>query len=125
MILCVALTLMMLLRPIAQTVAQDAPPSVPAAQLDPTVDVKWMQLLYDRVEAEKISAPAASRLYAYAGITTYQAVLPGIPEGISMSGQVGQLPDMPQIDQTAIYDWPSSANGALSTVISGLFPKDA
>src|SRR5215217_6035318 len=72
---------------------------VPASELEPTILVKWMQLLYDRVEAEKISAPAASRLYTYAGITSYQSILPGIPNGISLSGQLSDMPDMPQIDQ--------------------------
>src|SRR5262249_40308121 len=62
-----------------------------AANLDASVLIKWMQLLYDRVEAESISAPAASRLYAYAGITAFQSVLPGIPAGISMSGQLTNL----------------------------------
>ncbi len=99
--------------------------SVPAGDLEPTILVKWMQLLYDRVEAERISAPAASRLYAYAGITSYQSILPGMPDGISMSGQVTSLPDMPQPDEGQVYDWIMVANGSLSTVISGLFPKTA
>jgi hypothetical protein len=124
LILCAALTLMMLFHPVVHTLAQDEPLSVLAAELDATGTVKWMQLLYDRVEAEKISAPGGSRLYAYAGITAYQSVLPGIPEGISMSGQITELPDMPQIDPDAVYDWASTANGALSTVIAGLFPED-
>lgn len=106
-----------------RALAQDA--SVPASELEPTILVKWMQLLYDRVEAEKVSAPAASRLYAYAGITSYQAVLPGMPDGISMSGQVTSLPDMPQVEDGQIYDWITVANGALSSVISGFFSKDA
>jgi hypothetical protein len=98
---------------------------VPAGELESTILVKWMQLLYDRVEAEKVSAPAASRLYAYAGITGYQSILPGMPDGISMSGQLTSLPDMPQPDEGQTYDWVSVANGSLSTVISGLFPKTA
>ncbi|MBA3872277.1 MAG: hypothetical protein H0X30_24300 [Anaerolineae bacterium] len=107
-----------------RTLAQDAT-SVPAGDLEPTILMKWMQLLYDRVEAEKISAPEASRLYAYAGISGYQSILPGMPDGISMSGQLTSLPDMPQPDEGKIYDWVTVANGSLSTVIGGLFPKSA
>ncbi len=99
--------------------------SIPASELEPTILIKWMQLLYDRVEAEKVSAPAASRLYAYAGITAYQSVLPGMADGISMSGQLTSLPDMPQIEDGKVYDWVTVANGALSSIISGLFPKTA
>ncbi|MCA0458897.1 MAG: vanadium-dependent haloperoxidase [Chloroflexi bacterium] len=105
------------------TTAQDSLPL--AADLEPTILVKWMQLLYDRIEAEKISAPAASRLYAYAGVTAYQSILPGMPDGISMSGQVTALPDMPWIDEEKSYDWISVENGALSTVFAGLFPETA
>lgn len=108
-----------------RTLAQDSSASIPASDLEPTILVKWMQLLYDRVEAEKISAPAASRLYAYAGITGYQSILPGMPDAISMSGQLTSLPDMPIADENKVYDWVTVANGSLSTVISGLFPKTA
>jgi hypothetical protein len=97
----------------------------PAAQLDASVLVKWMQLLYDRVEAESVSAPGASRLYGYAGVTAYQSVLPGIPEGISLNGQLTGLSDLPYPEESGDYDWPSSANAALSTVIAGLFPDTA
>ncbi len=97
--------------------------SVPAAEHNAEVLVKWMQLLYDRVEAEKVSAPGASRLYAYAGVAAYQSVVPGIPGGYSMAGQLTDLPESPRIDADLEYDWPSSANGALSTVIAGLFPQ--
>ena len=120
----VALTLGLLVLPQSnRVVAQET--SVPANDLEPTILVKWMQLLYDRVEADKISAPAGSRLYAYAGITGYQSILPGMPDGISMSGQLTSLPDMPQPDEGQVYDWVSVANGSLSTVIGGLFPKAA
>lgn len=109
--------------PVRQTFAQED--SVPATEHEATVLVKWMQLLYDRIEAEKISAPAASRLYAYAGVTAYQSVLPGIPEGISMSGQLNALDTIDYPEEEGVYDWPSSANAALATVIAGLFPEEA
>ncbi len=105
------------------TFAQDSLPL--PSELEPTILVKWMQLLYDRVEVEKVSAPGASRLYAYAGITAYQSILPGMSDGISMSGQVTGLPDMPYVEDNKVYDWISVTNGALSTTIAGLFPKDA
>lgn len=107
----------------SRVAAQDT--SVSAAELDAGILVKWIQLLYDRAEAEKISAPAASRLYAYAGITAYQSVLPGVEDGISMSGQLTNMPDMPYAEEGKVYDWITSANAAMSTVIDGLFPKEA
>ncbi len=105
--------------------AQDQAEALPvAADLEADVLVQWMDLLYQRVEANTVDAPAASRLYAYAGITAYQSVLGGIPEGFSLSGQLTSMPDMPYPEEGVAIDWISSANGALSTVISSFFPSD-
>lgn len=103
--------------------AQDNP-SVSAGDLDPTFVQQWMQLLYDRVQAKAVSAPAASRLYAYAGITAYQAALPGMSDATSLAGQLQQMPDTPYIEDNAQYDWVTSETGALSTLIQGLFAAD-
>lgn len=99
--------------------------SQPATEQEPTLAVQWMQLLYDRVQAEGWSPPAASRLYAYAGITLYEAVHPGIPDSFTMSRQLTAMPDMPAINPTAVYDWPTAANGALSTVLTGLLKPES
>src|SRR5256885_4757403 len=66
--------------------------SVPASQLSGLPAADWMQLVYKRVFAEKVSAPGGGRLYAYAGITLHEAVVPGIEGGKSLSGQVTDLP---------------------------------
>lgn len=94
--------------------------SVSATDLDAKPAVEWMQALYQRIWIEKISAPTASRLYAYAGITLYQAVQQGIPGDNTLSGQLNRLPDMPQLDNAGVYDWGVVADGALDTVLDGL-----
>lgn len=99
--------------------------SVPASQLSGTPAADWMQLVYKRVFAEKVSAPAGGRLYAYAGIALHEAVVPGIEGGKSLSGQVTDLPPMPAIDDTVAYDWIASMAGAMSIVVPGIFPGSA
>ncbi len=99
--------------------------SQPATEQDPTLAVQWMELLYDRVEAEGWTPPAASRLYAYAGITLYEAVHPGIPDSFTMGRQLNGMPVMPRIDPNAVYDWPTSANGALSTLLTALLKPES
>src|SRR3954447_9040912 len=60
--------------------AQGAKPASPlAADLDATFAVDWMRLFYDRVKADTVNAPGAGRVYAYAGVTLYESVAPGIP----------------------------------------------
>ncbi len=89
--------------------------------LDPTPAVEWMELFYRLVEAERINAPAAARLYAYAGITTYESMLGGMPINNTLAGQIWHMPDMPLPEEDVIYDWLSANNGAMSTVTTGLF----
>jgi hypothetical protein len=107
--------------------AQDAEPiSVPAAKLDATFVADWMQLLYNQVMAEGLSAPEASRVYAYTSIALWEAILPGMPGKNSMAGQLNAMPDMPLLpDEKAIYDWPTSAESALEVVSSGLLTSPA
>lgn len=120
--LLLCLTLTTLLSLVAPTLAGSPyGTSLPAAEHDASTAIKWMELLYDRVEAEAISAPAASRLYAYAGITVYQAVLPGIPADFTLSGQLTDMPEIPYPDE-GVYDWPASANSALYSVLKGILP---
>ena len=88
---------------------------------DAKIAQDWMTLLYDRIEFERISAPAASRLYGYAGVTLYEAVLNGMPGNNSFAGQIDHMPDMPLPLFDAPYDWPAVANAALAGVYHSLF----
>jgi len=90
---------------------------------EPQVAVEWMNLLYDRIEAERVSAPAASRLYAYAGITLYEAVLHGIPGNNSLSWQVNGMEDMPFPDPEKPYNWSVVATVAMDEVLTTFFPE--
>lgn len=97
--------------------------SVPAVELSPQVAVDWIDLWYNRVMAERINPPAGARLYGYAGLTLYQAVLPGMPTNFSYANQLNGLTDFPFIDPSSVYDWITTANAASKVVMIGLFPK--
>jgi len=109
-------------KPIQAATLRQSPKSPPATEISGSYAVEWMRLLYDRVEAETVSAPGAARVYGYAGIALYEAVWPGIPGNNSMAGNLNGLGDLPYIDENAVYDWPSVAAGSMSTVINGMFP---
>lgn len=95
-----------------------------AANLDASFAVDWMQLVYDHVKVETVDAPAASRVYAYAGVTLYEAVVPGIPGDVSLSTQIKGMPAIPAPDPNAVYDWPTVASAALQTVVDSLLLTD-
>jgi membrane-associated phospholipid phosphatase len=92
-----------------------------AADHDGTYALEWMDLLYRRVQSQGVNAPAASRIYAYAGVALYEAVVNGMPANYSLSGQLVDMPDMPLPQASDVYDWPAVANGALAKVIAGSF----
>jgi hypothetical protein len=94
-----------------------------AAELDASVATRWMELLYNCVRDESFSPPVAARIYGYSGVALYQAVLPGMPGNKPLIGQLRDMPDMPAPDSSAVYDWSSSANGALYAVIDGMMPN--
>jgi membrane-associated phospholipid phosphatase len=95
-----------------------------AADLDATFATNWIQLYYDHVKADTVDAPGASRVYAYAGVTLYEAVVPGIPGDVSLSTQIKGMPAQPALEPDAVYDWPTVANAAMKALASGLLPSD-
>ncbi len=105
--------------------AQEPLVSTPATEQEPTSAIQWMELLYRRIEAEGLSAPAASRVYGYAGVTLYEAVRPGIPDSFSTARQLNELQAVPQPDLTQEYDWPTAANGAMRRLLLGLLSPDS
>src|SRR5687767_8969270 len=121
-----SLILVILLTSFSLTSAQEESSEVQqvnVVELDPQPVVNWMELFYRVVEAERVNAPAASRLDAYIGITGYVALLAGIPGNNSLAGQMWHMPDMPLPEAGEVYDWLSVAKSALSTVTLGLLPN--
>lgn len=93
--------------------------SVPTAQLDPAFAVEWMDLLYQRIMLEGYNPPSAARLYAYAGITLYEALVWGMPNNRTLEGQINGLSGLP-FPEEAEHDWSVVAMGALETVLNAL-----
>ena len=82
------------------------------------VAVEWMSLLQERVRLERLSPPVASRVYAYAGVALYEAVVGGMPAYTSLAGRLNGMPGMPKTAGT-LYDWEASASAALAAVAPG------
>jgi len=120
------LTLMILLSITVRGFAQLSA-SVLASDQNADVALAWMDLTYRLVQSEAPDAPEASRIYAYAGMTLYEAAVNGMPGNSSLASSINSMPDMPLPQDDQVYDWPSVANSALAKVIPRLFlhPSDA
>jgi hypothetical protein len=103
-------------------------PSAPASDMDARYATQWLDIEYRIIsDQHNDSPPPPSRLYAYSCVTIYECVAPGIQFSRSLSGQLNDMPQMPQIDKSLQYDWPTVIAGAMPMIISGtydtLFPN--
>ncbi len=110
----------------AETVTPCADKSHPASSYSSEVLEKWME-----IQIRLMSTTVATfngpfvRVYAYSGIAAYLSVHPGISEGSSnyfSSGQLNNIPALPEIEKGKKYHWPSSANAALADMNRLMFP---
>ncbi|MBK8025038.1 MAG: vanadium-dependent haloperoxidase [Chloroflexi bacterium] len=92
-----------------------------ASDFDAVPAMEWMNLAYDRIQADEVNAPAVSRLYAYAAITLYESVVDGIPDNLSLGGQLNELPALPLPSASEVYDWHAVSDAALLTVLREIF----
>ena len=87
----------------------------------PDVAKEWMDLCYRAVKGSSISPPVASRIYGFVGVTMYEALVPGMPEYVSLVGQLDALNSLPQPTRNTLYDWPTVANNAVATLMTTFF----
>ena len=98
--------------------------SPPASAFNHTVAKAWMDLAYTLVKTQPgNSPPVASRIYAYTGVTLYEAIVHGSATHRSLAGQlnglaVGALPE----PVNAVHHWPAVANNAAAIVLASFFP---
>ncbi|MEW6746336.1 MAG: vanadium-dependent haloperoxidase [Planctomycetota bacterium] len=104
----------------------------PVSESSPTADSfdsaianDWFDLLRDLVRENSLSPPVASRLYGFAGITLYEAVVPGMKGFRSLAGTLIELDALPKPAANQRYDWRAVANAALARVAKGLLEGDA
>lgn len=104
------------------------PASPPVVGNSPsTAATSWFDLAYNVVKVASLPPPQASRIYGYAGVTLYEAMVPGMPGYKSLVGQVNGLTALSRT--TAAYasaavdefNWPLVANSAMATVLRNFF----
>jgi membrane-associated phospholipid phosphatase len=109
----------------------DAPPPPPGpaltSEFDASVAVQWEELLYTRIKVTGMNPPRAARSFAYAGVALYESVLPGMPDHVTLQGQLHGLAagDLPSAQTGVRYHWPTVANRALAIVANGMVPASS
>jgi hypothetical protein len=85
--------------------------------------LRWFDLQRALVRSTPgYTPPVASRTFGYTGVTLYEAVIGGMPDHRSLVGQLNGLPELPQPDAEADYQWAVVANSALAQATRLLFP---
>ena len=95
------------------------PPQGFTSDFDADVAIQWMDLVTASIDAEDLNAPEASRIIGYAGVTLYESVVPGMLQRKSLGGQLSGLATIS--NSSGQQHWPTIANEALATVLTGLF----
>jgi hypothetical protein len=94
-----------------------------AGRVSAAVPTAWFDLSLDLVRsASGFSPPVAARAFAYAGLTLYEAVVPGMRGYRSLARVFRDLDGLPRADRTKRYDWPTVANAALAAILESLIP---
>jgi hypothetical protein len=79
---------------------------------DADVAIAWFRLSFDLTRDEGLFPPPAARAYAYASVTLWEAIAPGVAGGTSLAGRLNGLADVP-VTRDALH-WPTVANAALA-----------
>jgi hypothetical protein len=93
----------------------------PASAFDTSVPAAWFDLAGRLVQVAGFSPPAASRVFGYAGITLFEAIVPGMPDYRRLAGRLTGLAPLPPPADPA-YHWPAVANAALAAILRRLVP---
>jgi PAP2 superfamily len=106
-------------------------PALPAAgsarprgayRVGAAVPTAWFDLSLRLVRsASGFSPPVASRTFAYAGLTLYEAVVPGMRGYRPLRRVFPDLDGLPR-DRGENHDWEVAANAALASIFRSLFP---
>jgi len=94
------------------------PPRVAAFSADTAKS--WFDTLDAAIDTENLNPPEASRRIGYAGVALYEALVAGMPDHVSLGGQLNDLGALPAPPAGNIH-WPSAANAALQDVLESVF----
>lgn len=84
-----------------------------------TVATDWYKLQL-RILLERNSA-INGMYFGYIGIGLYESVRYSIPNSVSLSTKLNQMPEMPSKENTNDYNWQESANAVMASMVRSFF----
>ena len=107
----------------ARAQSPPGPTAKPASAYSANVAIEWFQLgLLLTQQTPGISPPVAARALAYLGLALYESVQPGLPDQLSLAGQLNELSSLPWAQPDEPLHWPTVANASLATMTRMMFP---
>jgi membrane-associated phospholipid phosphatase len=97
----------------------------PAEEFKADVATEWMKLhMRLTMSTPGFNSVVAGRSIGYAGLTLYESLIPGIPQAVTLAGQLNggnalKMP-MPQANRNFFYA-PASVNAAMAAITRSLF----
>jgi hypothetical protein len=83
---------------------------------DPEFLHRSLKMITDVIVHDIFSPPVASRIYAYASIAAYEAIIPQDPAFVSLAGQVNGLTEVPKPQPSQEYCFPLASVQAMFKV---------
>ncbi len=118
-----ALTMPAAMPSAAQTTAATTTAAAkPVSAYSANVATEWFQLALQLAQQTPgFSPPVTSRALGYLGLTLYESVVPGMPERISLAGQLNELDSLPLAQPDEPLHWPTVANASMATMTRMMF----
>ncbi|PTM15187.1 MAG: phosphatidic acid phosphatase [Bacteroidetes bacterium] len=115
-----------LLLPMIFVACEEENPNFQQEAANPAYLRQCVDRLTDVIVHDIFSPPVASRIYAYASISAYEALVPGAPQYQSLAGQLTDLEPLPAPLPDAVYCYPLAAVTAYLKVGKALiFSEDS
>jgi hypothetical protein len=102
--------------------AVSTPPPTPASEYEAGTVTAWFDLMLELIKRTPgYTPPVAARALGYAGVTLYEALIPGMPEQRSLVGTLNGLSVVPATGRRPAFHWPTVAGAALAGLFRELF----
>lgn len=99
-----------------------APQTNSVEKYDADLALNWSDLHLKLIRTSSgFTPPVAARTLGYAGVTLYEALVPGMASKRSLVGQLQGLAKLPQPETGKAYNWALSANAAQASILANLF----